>query len=293
MNTLASKSDGRGIQDKKWSLTGLSIFLGVTFIFTWLVLGLAALSANQLINVSLPAALLITMATLGPAAGAITAAVYEAGRPGNRALLKQMGRWRIGRRWYAIALIGPAFVMLAGYLVWRLLGGPLPPAPPTAAWLSIPLLLVVMLIPALFEEVGWRGFALPRLQSRYGWLLSSLILGVVWAIWHAPIWFIPEAGFSTLPFPVFICFTIALSLFMTWIYNGTGGSVLLTALTHAAINAYASPWNTAVYLLPENMRGLHLQIPVTIVLVVLAVILVLLSKGRTLTTSENKSRITS
>jgi hypothetical protein len=62
------------------------------------------------------------------------------------------------------------------------------------------------------------------------------------------------------------------------VYNGTGGSVLLTALTHTAINAYVLPWNTAVYLLPESDRGLHLQIPVAIVLTVLAFLLIMLPK---------------
>jgi len=279
---------GRKIADQKLSSSGLSLFLVITFTFTWLILGLAALAANHLINVTLPVTLLITVATLGPAVGAFAAAAYASGRPGSRALLAQVGRWRVGWRWYVIALMGPVFIMLAGYLVWRLLGGPLPPAPPSAAWVTIPLLVVVLLIPALFEEVGWRGFVLPRLQSRYGWLTSSLIVGVVWAIWHAPIWFIPEAGFSNLPFPVFLCFTMALSLIMTWIYNGTGGSVLLTALTHAAVNAYASPWNMAVSFLPESTRGLHLQIPVTIVLAVLAFVLALLHKGHARITPENK-----
>jgi membrane protease YdiL (CAAX protease family) len=132
-------------------------------------------------------------------------------------------------------------------------------------------------------QIGWRGFALPRLQSRYGWLLSSLIIGVIWAVWHAPIWFIPEAGFSSLPFAIFLLFTTALSLVMTWLYNHTGGSVLLPAMAHAAINAYPLPWNTAVSLLPESARGLHLQIPVTIVLVIAAIFLVIRT-GRT--TSE-------
>jgi len=259
----------------------LSIFLVVTFTYTWLVLGLAILTTNRLIAFSLPATVLITIATLGPALGAITAATYESGRSGVRTLLAQAGRWRVGWRWYIIALIGPALVMLAGFLLWRALGGPPPPAPPKSAWVSLPVLIIVLFVPALFEEVGWRGFALPRLQPRYGWLLSSLILGVIWAIWHIPIWFIPDAGFGALPFPIFLLFTVALSLLFTWIYNGTGGSVLLPALAHAAINAYALPWNTAVYLLPEGARGLHLQIPVTVVLSVLSVLLIILKATRT------------
>jgi membrane protease YdiL (CAAX protease family) len=195
-------------------------------------------------------------------------------------LLAQVVRWRVGWRWYVVALAIPALVMLAAFFLWQAMGGPaLTTPPPAGAWFSIPILIVALLIPALFEEAGWRGVALPRLQGRFGWLAASLVVGVAWGVWHAPIWFIPEAGFGSLPFPVFMLFTMALSVLFTWLYNSTGGSVLLPALAHAAINAYPSPWNTAVYLLPEGARGIHIQIPVTIVRVVVAVLLVAL-KGR-------------
>jgi membrane protease YdiL (CAAX protease family) len=288
MNELPLQPNISRATDKKLATTTLSIFLAVTFTFTWLVLGLAVLAANRLIALSLSSAVLISIATLGPALGAIAAAGYESGRAGIRNLMVQAGRWRVGSRWYFIVLVGPALVMLVGFLLWRVLGGPSPPAPPLSAWLSVPVLIIALLIPALFEEVGWRGLALPRLQPRYGWLLSSLILGIIWAIWHLPIWFIPDAGFSTLPFPIFMLFTVALSLLFTWLYNGTGGSVLLPALAHAAINAYPLPWNTAVYLLPESARGLHLQIPVTIVLVVLAIVLILLTGPLTFAAARRK-----
>lgn len=264
---------------KTLSAKSLFIFLIVTFTYSWLMLGLAALSANGTVPMSLPSRVMITVATLGPALGGISAAYYESGRPGVRSLLSQAGRWRIHPKWYLIALLGPALIMLAGFLLWRALGEARPPAPPVSTWLSLPLLILALFVPALFEEIGWRGFALPRLQPRFGALAASLIIGVVWAIWHAPVWFIPDAGFSTLPFPVFMVFTMALSILLTWLYNNTG-SVLLTALAHAALNAYPLPWNTAVYLLPEGGRGMHLQIPVTIVLVGLALLLVLLNKAQ-------------
>ena len=178
MNEIPLQPNASRATDKKLVTTTLSIFLAVTFTFTWLVLGLAVLSANRLIALSLSSAVLISIATLGPALGAVAAAGYESGRVGVRNLIVQAGRWRVGSRWYFIVLIGPALVMLVGFLLWRALGGPSPPAAPLSAWLSVPVLIIALLVPALFEEVGWRGLALPRLQPRYGWLLSSLILVV-------------------------------------------------------------------------------------------------------------------
>ncbi|HLE73143.1 MAG TPA: type II CAAX endopeptidase family protein [Anaerolineales bacterium] len=280
MKILSLEQDTGGVTEDRAAAKSQFLFLIVTFAFSWLLLGLAALSANGALPLSLPSSVIITIATLGPALGAVSAAAYESGRSGVRSLLGQARRWRMHIRWYLIVLLGPALIMLAGFLIWRTLGGPRPPAPPLSTWLSLPVLILVLLLPALFEETGWRGFALPRLQSRVGWLPASLIIGVVWALWHAPIWFIPDAGFGTLPFPIFALFTLALSVLFTWIYNGASGSVLLPALAHAAINAYPLPWNTAVSLLPAGGRGVHLQITVTIVLVLLAILLVLLARAQ-------------
>lgn len=270
----------------------LAAYFVMAFAFTWTILGLAVLAAQGIITLPLSATVLITIATLGPALAAILVVRAESGRDGMRALLAQAGRWRVKPIWYAVALIGPVLVMLAAFLLWRVLGGPSLSPPPLNAWLSVPILVVVLLIPALFEEIGWRGLALPRLQSRYGALAASLIIGVTWAVWHLPIWFIPEAGFNTLPFPAFAAFTMAISVLFTWLYNSSGGSVLLPALAHAAINATPLPWNTAVYLLPEAERGLHLQIPVTAVLVVLAVLLLWRTDSRTLTAGTTQLRQT-
>ena len=260
----------------------LTAYFGLTFAFTWAILGLAVLAAQGIITLPLSAAVFITLATMGPAVAAIIVSQSEGGRSSVRALLAQAGRWRVKPIWYAVALIGPALIMLAAFLLWRVLGGPPLSAPPLNAWFSVPILIVILLIPALFEEIGWRGLALPRLQGRYGALTASLIIGVAWAAWHLPIWFIPEAGFSSLPFPIFVAFTMATSVLFTWLYNGSGGSVLLPALAHAAINAMPLPWNTAVYLLPEAERGLHLQIPVTVILVALAVLLVFVTRSKPL-----------
>ena len=266
--------------DEATAMKSLLLFTLVSFGFTWLVLSPAVLSAYGFTSLPVPVGVLITLGTLGPFLGAVSAAAYQSGSAGAKRLLKQVVRWRVGAVWYAVVLTGPALVMLAAFLLWRGLGGPVLSAPPANAWLTIPVLLVVLLIPALFEETGWRGFALPILQRRYGALAASVALGIAWAAWHAPIWLIPEAGFSSLPFPIFAIFTIALSIAFTWLYNSTGGSILLPALAHAAINAYPQPWNTAVFLLEGGSRGLHLQIPVTIVLVILACLLVLMGRGQ-------------
>jgi uncharacterized protein len=277
---IHSKSTTHTATRQEAKAKSLLIFFLVSFGFTWLVLAPAALSAYGFISLPVPINVIITLATLGPFLGGISAAAYETGPAGVMALLSRVVRWRVKVAWYALVLAGPALVMLVAFLLWRGLGGPQLPAPPAQAWLSIPILIGVLLLPALFEETGWRGFALPRLQLRNGALAASVILGIIWAAWHAPIWLIPEAGFSSLPFSIFAIFTVALSILFTWLFNNTGGSVLLPALAHAAINAYPQPWNTAVYLLDEGNRGMHLQIPVTIVLVVLASALVFLVRGQ-------------
>lgn len=248
----------------------LAIFLAGTFLVSWLLLALRIIATAAHVPPPLPDTLLITLATLGPTLGAIAASAYESGGTGVRCLLRSMGRWRVAPGWYGSVVLGPGLLVLSAFPIWLVLGGPLPPAPPLLAWLSVPILIPALLVPALFEEIGWRGYLLPRLQAHYGLLRAGLIVGGVHACWHIPIFLIPSAGFGTLPFPLFALFVVALGIVMAWVYNGTGGSVLLVALLHAAINAWPVPWTAAVGLLPEGARGPHVQIALALALAIWA-----------------------
>ena len=265
------------------SRSGLTAYFAIALVFTWAVLGLAVLVANGIVSAPISTTVLISVATLGPALAAIAATVGESGWAGAQALLARAARWRVHPLWYAVAILLPAFVMLLAFLLWRVLGGPQLAAPPTMAWLCVPILIIVLTIPALFEEVGWRGYALPRLQSRSNTLVASLILGLIHALYHLPLWFIPGQGFDTLPFPYYVLLTTGLSVLFGWLYNSTGGSVLIVALLHAAINASPAPWGAALQLLPQWTEALNIQIPVAIVVSVCALIVALRTDPRTLT----------
>jgi membrane protease YdiL (CAAX protease family) len=114
------------------------------------------------------------------------------------------------------------------------------------AWMPLPtgielvgLIILTFLYTFFFgagtnEEPGWRGFALPKLQLKYSPLVASLILGLIWGLWHAPI-YIPQYD-SVFRFILFLLNTIKIAIVLTWFYNRTGGSVLSTALLHTIGN---------------------------------------------------------
>ena len=284
MDPLASPIEAQPhSQTSRLAKNGLLLYFVVAFAFTWVILGLAILAARGVISLSVSATVLVTLATLGPFLAALSATGYESGRTGVRALLQQVARWRVHPIWYVVVLVAPGLIMGTAFLLWRALGGPTLPAPPLSIWLSLPVLIVVLLIPALFEEVGWRGFALPRLQLRYNALVASLILGVIHASWHIPLWFIPGLGFDSLPFPFYALLVIGLAVIFAWLYNSTSGSLLVIGLFHAAINAYPAPWGTALQTLPAETQGLNIQIPVAITVAVFALLVVWLTDWRTLT----------
>ena len=158
---------------------------------------------------------------------------------GRGALRKLLGRlliWRVEPRWYLVVVLGP--VALAGGAVGlnALLGGP-------TLSLGMPLLGVAVFLAfsifsgsALGEEIGWRGYALPRLQAGGSALDVSLILGPIWALWHLPLWLTGTPGRTASLYAAFVVSVIALSVILTWVYNSTGGSLLLVVLLHATFN---------------------------------------------------------
>ena len=170
----------------------------------------------------------------GPLLAAVIVALLAGGLKELRTLLGQLLRWRVHPIWYVIALLGP-FVLAAGAAALTVAAGA--PAPNTDAytdWLGIAVtLLSTIVLVGLFEEVGWRGFALPRLQRRLDALWAALVLGIIWAFWHLPELVSDPGQRPPLQFLVWI---LAQSVILAWLYNSTNGSLPIVIICHAAIN---------------------------------------------------------
>ncbi|MHB1132290.1 MAG: CPBP family intramembrane glutamic endopeptidase [Chloroflexota bacterium] len=161
-----------------------------------------------------------------------------------RRLLGRIFQWRVAPRWWAAVLVGPLLVTLAGMGVHIVLGGSPPDAISLAEYTLAALITAVYMVffVALGEEVGWRGFLLPSLQSSFSALWASVIVGLVWAVWHLPLFFNPATLYSRLPFPLYLAFTIPFAILLTWVYNSTRGSLLLVIVFHAMLNGASQMW---------------------------------------------------
>src|SRR3954453_524814 len=205
---------------------------------TWVVTVPIALSANNvgLLPFGVPDGSVFFISALwvflGPTLAAFIMTAVTEGRGGVRRLLSRYVLWRVGLRWYLVALFGPPAVML---LVTILLPGALAsfrtlaPLNPLVLLVTFPLILIFG--GPLGEEPGWRGFALPHLQPLHGPLVGSLILGILWALWHLPLFWSGVWTPPTVPNVVmFILMTTALTIIMTWVFNNAKGSLLITML---------------------------------------------------------------
>ena len=177
----------------------------------------------------------VLAAFAGPALASLTVTAIISGRAGVGQLLRRCVQWRVGIQWYLIAIFGFLLIFLLGYSVF--LGVNLPLAllaqSPLLLTVFLPQAVLIILTASFAEELGWRGFALPRLQHRYGPVLGTVILGSLHGLWHLPVFFTQVLGPFSLPnYAGFLFVAIAASFLYTWIFNHTRGSVLLATLTH-------------------------------------------------------------
>lgn len=207
----------------------LTVFLILAFALSWSIWPLVLLNPES-----------VPMIPYGPIIAVFIVLALTRGWAGVRDLLASIVRWRVGLGWYAVALLLPVILTLVALYLNALFGGTTPTAADFAEWYTLPLIfLTTTLIKGpLTEEPGWRGFLLPRLQSRYTPLVASLIVGVVWASWHLPLLLSDPSGQR--PPLQFIVLMVAQSVVFTWVYNGTRGSVLLVTLMHGAFNSFVS-----------------------------------------------------
>ena len=196
-----------------------------------------------------PEPFLILGALAGPTLSALIVMGLTEGRSALRPFLARYVQWRAGILWWLIVLFGAlaALTVVAAVVVGpQLLAGFLSGLGRLMPTYLITLVAGVILGP-LWEEPGWRGFALPRLQRRYGPLSGTLLLGLLWALWHAPGFFGGWLGGSPL---ALLVSSLAFSIIMSWIYNNTHGSILLMILLHSSSSAAIS---VGTFVLPSSM----------------------------------------
>jgi hypothetical protein len=224
-------------------------------------------------------------------AGIVLAAV-EGRKGGVRELLGRFLIWRVGIQWWAFALLFPVIPSVAALYLFNLFGGP------TVDWSGlgplysvVPMIVMITIFAGIGEEFGWRGFALPRLQARYNALVSSLIVGVFWSLWHIPMYFVKgtvqyQWGLDAGLIPAILSyslFVIAWSIQLTWVFNNTKGSVLLAAVVHGAGNAWIGGY-IDVY------RGyIGGYVAVTVVYVVVSIIIVLVAGPANLSRTNERN----
>lgn len=250
-------------------------FFVLTFILSW---GFGALTdtiyeATNSIILTLPIAIL----SAGPLVAALFVSTIVGGKVGLVSLLRKLTVWRVGWRWYALALFLPPAIHLTAVYLNVLMGAPALSAASFGPWSAVLGAFALRLVNPwdgpMLEELGWRGFALPRLQQRCTPLTANLILGVLVVIWHFQ--YIPSGDYAW----IYIPGTLAATLLFSWVYNATGGSVLLTLLMHVTDGLVWANFTGA-----DGARYMGLLV---VVYVVTAVIVVLLT-GKNL----GKKRVT-
>jgi uncharacterized protein len=169
--------------------------------------------------------------------GALVTGIAD-GRGGLKVYFSRIVRWRVGLKWYAVALLLPLAARLVALGLTLASGATLPASLPAISWPDLLFeFLIVFFVIALGEEPGFRGFALPRLMIGRTALLASLILGVLHTIWHLPLLISGEDDL------IVILVIIAGAVLNTWLFNNTTGSVLLAMLLHASVNLWAGIFN--------------------------------------------------
>ncbi|HEX6250659.1 MAG TPA: CPBP family intramembrane glutamic endopeptidase [Gemmatimonadaceae bacterium] len=202
----------------------------MTFTTSWTLWLLAAMATTE--TVGFNKALFFLPGTVAPAVVALWLNSRTA-RPD--ALWARLFEWQVSGRYYLFAISYIIAAKLTAAMLYRGLVGQWPAFGPMPLYLLLFATLVSTPVQA-GEEIGWRGYALPRLAARAGLPAASLVLGAIWALWHLPLFLMSGTDSTGQPFLLFTLAVIAVSVAMTWLYVRAEGSLLLVMLMHAAIN---------------------------------------------------------
>jgi uncharacterized protein len=260
---LNPEAETTGTAPRNWAARhDLVLYFVLAYLLSWALWPLVILNPTS-----------SPLVPFGPLIAAVIVALLAGGRRELWALLRQLGRWRVHPLWYVIALLGP--FVLAGLTAALAVaaGAPVRGTGDYTNWRAITFFfLSTVIIVGLFEEVGWRGFALPRLQLRLNAIWAALVLGVLWALWHLPELISDPTGQR--PPVQFLLWALALSVIFSWLYNSTNGSLPIVIICHAAIDTAGR------FMLPEFVGdGYQLVWWFMVALYVLVAVIVILVAG--------------
>ena len=215
-------------------------FFFITFAFSWLLWLPQVLKFNGFPNLPDIVGLPGMFAPFGPAIAAFYLVWRQDGKGGVKTLWLRGWRLNFKKVWLLpTLLLGPVTALLA-MAILILINGSFSWEYGVPAMMIFPIFLLIYFTNALPEEYGWRGYALDSLQEKTNPLVASLILGLIWALWHLPLFFIEGTTQAAIPMYQFFLQTIVLSFFYTWLHNNTDGSVLIAILFHAVTNTAAA-----------------------------------------------------
>lgn len=214
------------------------------FVMAWPGLLWETLYSQGLVPIQSPVVVSI-FTGWGPGIAAVIVTAIALGKDGVKKLLGRFLIWRVGVQWYAVAFFLLAVVILGGIGLHILFGGTVPAIPAReASVLNVALSFIVLIVFGFLintEEVAWRGFALPRLQAKYGPLLAAILLVIPESLLHLPYFWNKDVDFyQTVGIFWFTAFSVAAVFIYTFVFNKTKGSLLLVTIMHASQNAWAN-----------------------------------------------------
>jgi membrane protease YdiL (CAAX protease family) len=217
----------------------LTLFFVLTFTMTWLcwaaVLSLYGGTMAPATGATVLGTALFHLGVFAPSLVAVTLTLRSEGRAGVSRLLGQITHTPPDVRWYVFAVAFYPVIKLTAAVIVRLWTGAWPQFGDTPFYV-IPFAILISTPVQAGEEVGWRGFALPRLAQTLGPALASVVVGVAWAMWHLPLFYVRGADTSGQSFTLYLIGVTALAVTMAWLYFRTQCSLLLPMLMHATVN---------------------------------------------------------
>ena len=263
-------------------------FFTITILFTWFCQSFSLLDQNNLLSIHISSTVLFVISKIGgfgPSLAAVMLTLLTEGKKGVIKLVKKIFIWKADYYLYLFVLFSFAIIFIVSLRICSLISDEPFVIKSLIRWqFLLPYFLLNFFLGGpLGEELGWRGYALPILQEKNNALVSSIIIGVIWSLWHLLHFFSPTSLLSTTPIFLYFIFTSSLSVLFTWVYNNSNGSVLLCMLFHTCNNFFG----TVLPVIPESNGSL---IPIylnTGLVMIVAFVLVFLAGPKNL--SKNRS----